>query len=299
MNVKIENDHEVTQTLAQHLWVELKDLATISVSGPDAKSFLQGQVTCDIEKITAENSGLGAYCNNKGRVLSIFHVINAGNQYLLLLPKSCLQPIIERLQKIAVFSKVTLSSKPPFQFLYGLIGSPWDALLSDTIGKRKIFSVINKDNTLIIPLPSLSKRYLVLTNDPTALSANFKTVHQGKQLDWLTQELLIGLPQIYPETMALFTPHMLNLKQQGAVSFNKGCYVGQEIIARTEHLGKTKRALYRVIIDDDTSLSSSPEAHSSENNHTEHIVNGVTLASNRKLALVVRQISTEEKQDGR
>lgn len=151
----------------------------IAVTGPDAGKFLQGQLTCDVLALADGQSQLGAYCNIKGKVESLFNLTRAGDNYILSMQQELLQPTLQELKKYAVFSKVTLD----------LIEQPY--------------------------------------------------VHVDEK-----NEILNKIPAIYAATIGTFFPHDINLPQLGAVSFSKGCYRGQEIVARMEYRGNLKRGLY-------------------------------------------------------
>lgn len=163
-------------------------LKLIKVSGENSTKFLQGQLTCDITKVGAQNFvplQLGAHCNIKGRVESLFEIFKQDDDYYLLMPSSIIDHAYNLLKKYAAFSKVTLT-------------------------------IINLSEVTL----------------PVELPETFN--------DWRLQQITKGLPTLFPETIGKFLPHDINLPTLNAVSFNKGCYLGQEIVARMQHLGKPK-----------------------------------------------------------
>lgn len=157
----------------------LESSLLLSIQGPDAAKFLQGQLTCDVLQLADGQSILGAYCNIKGKVQSVFKLHNIASIFMLQMHPELLQPTMLELQKYAVFSQVSLSivehARPPINAL---------------------------------------------------------------------QEINSKIPEIYPQTVELFFPHDINLPALGAVSFTKGCYRGQEIVARMQHRGNLKRSMY-------------------------------------------------------
>lgn len=157
-------------------------MLAIHAVGPDALKFLQGQLTCDVAKLQNGHISLGAYCNIKGRVESLFYIEQKDDEYYLYLHPDLVESTLKELKKYSVFSKVQLN----------------------TI-EKEISDIINQ-------------------TDETAI--------------------LDKVPQIYAQTIGAFFPHDLNLPALGAVSFTKGCYRGQEIVARMQHRGKLKRSLY-------------------------------------------------------
>ncbi|MDQ2993351.1 MAG: hypothetical protein M3R00_00155 [Pseudomonadota bacterium] len=224
-------------TLATNGIADLSHLSTLCIRGDNTKKFLQGQFTCDVNRLNSTQSIIGSYCNIKGRVLSVMHLVEIDDAVLLLMPKDLIPSIAKTLQKYGQFSRVTLDTTQSYTHTYGLIGSAADAF-ADTQNielPTAIGAVRSSPNYLIIRYPGSLPRWLCLTN--TKLDC-------VNTADWHAQDIMIGLPQLNPATTEQFTVHMLNLKAFQAVSFTKGCFLGQEIIARTEHLGKAKRGLY-------------------------------------------------------
>ena len=168
------------------------DLKIIAVSGTDAEKFLQGQLTCDVKCIVDGQFSLGAHCNAKGRIMSLFRISRHNDAFHLEMPSDVIDVALAQLKKYAVFSK----------------------------------------NVKLEILPS--------TNDDN---------------NWHQHNIAAGIPRLYPQTIGEFLPHYLNLVELGAVSFTKGCYTGQEIIARMQHRGTIKKHLALVEFDIDTRLN--------------------------------------------
>jgi folate-binding protein YgfZ len=163
-------------------------LSFIRCEGPDALSFLQGQLTNDIRLVTPTLGQFSAYCNHKGRIITLFHIFFHENCYYLSLPAGLIDTVLAELKKYGAFSAVTIT---------------------------------RCDNLEQIPAD------VCIT---------------------VLEKIHLGIPDVLPETSLMFTPHELNLPRLGAVSFTKGCYRGQEIIARMEHLGKHKHGMYQAVI---------------------------------------------------
>ena len=176
--------------------IPLNHFAAITISGADSITFLQGQLTCDVYKITEVHGSLSACCDQKGRMIANFYIFRQGKDYYFLLPKSMVSFTLNHLKKYAIFSKVELA-------------------------------VINNLTTSISP--------------PTD---DVKIIEIEENV-WRTLNIDIGLVWIYPQTTAVLIPQMINLQRWGGLSFTKGCYLGQEIVARTHYRGKLKRHLYR------------------------------------------------------
>lgn len=225
--------------------IDLIDLGLICASGTDAKQFLQGQLTCDLEEINTHQTRLGAHCDVKGRIIANFRLFFFQNDYYLLLQRSTLPLLLASLQKYAVFSKVTLKDVSNGWQKIGL----YAANAKNLSTKQKPTQENNLavlDNTLSLSIPGTIPRIIVLA--PITESINFidNTLAQKSVNHWHLLDIMAGIPAVYPETSGQFTPHQLNFPELGGVSFNKGCYIGQEIIARTHYLGKSKSRLYRV-----------------------------------------------------
>ena len=161
----------------------------LKVSGIDAKKFLQGQLTCDVEEITSTKTALGAHCNPQGRVISLFRLFFYQDAYYLLMPVAMVPITMNALKKYAVFFKAELS-------------------------------------------------------DATKTLAD---IAQHIALEKYS-DIAKGIPAIYPETSGKFLPHDLNLPELNVVSFHKGCYTGQEIIARMHYKATLKNHLYHATI---------------------------------------------------
>jgi tRNA-modifying protein YgfZ len=227
--------------------INLIDLGLIQISGKDAKQFLQGQLTCDLEEISAEQSRLGAHCDVKGRIIASFRLFFYQNEYYLLLQHSTLPLLLASLKKYAVFSKVALRDASKDWQKIGLYGLSIKVLFNE----QKLYSdkengVTESDHKLSLSIPGPTPRCILLAPASEPLSFIDTKFEQQSVDHWHLLDIMTGIPTIYPETSGQFTPHQLNFPEIGGVSFNKGCYIGQEIIARTHYLGKSKSRLYRV-----------------------------------------------------
>lgn len=200
----------------------MNHLTTLYIHGKDAKTFLQGQVTCDmnlLEPLKAQPSGC---CNLQGRIVALFFVLLWKEGYLLVLPKSILKNTVKHLKKYAVFSKVTFEENPDL-VCWGFLEKPEDTLL-------EIYTCF--DNLFLV-IENKEKKHEIAT--------------LSKILDdnaWHYQQLLHGFPDISPETQETFLPHRIGLQNiDGVLNFKKGCYLGQEIIARTHFKATLKHTI--------------------------------------------------------
>jgi len=226
-----------THSLYENNVTDLLQWGILIISGPDATTFLQGQTTCDVTTLSTNKTTFTAICNRKGRVLATFHLWHVKRQgdeaftYYLLLPKTLLTLLQSHLQTYARFSKVTITAVE-------------DEIGFGYIGKLKNPDKLTTQGAHVLRLIGNVERYLIRC-EQTELATQTQTV-DATVWDYLNIDC--GQATIYPATQGLFTPQMLDLDKLGGVSFTKGCYVGQEIIGRTHHLGKLKRHLYRLTI---------------------------------------------------
>ena len=221
----------------------------IRVDGEKAETFLQGQLTCDMREVSTNLTRLSAHCNPKGRVLATFRVLKYKNIFYLLSPTDMATYIIKCLTPYARFSKVTLTINEQL----GIIGYFSENPAAENIFPQlpeQVDQSIQHHNLLLIRLQSTTPRFLII-GDYHEISS-FKETHQRLLTqdleEWALFDIQAGIATIHSKTSNLFTPHMLNYPALNAVSFKKGCYVGQEVIARTQYLGKTKRTLHHLTI---------------------------------------------------
>jgi len=208
----------------------LTHLSILSVSGTDAAKFLQGQVTCDVNKLIDNKAQLGAYCNAKGRTITSFIIIKIAIDYFyIILPKELITPVQKKLQMYILRADVTLAEQSELCILglYNFTEAPKIQpynYLDDP--KRQLF--INDQTSCLQIISELSTTQSVQLISPNA---------------WTALDILAGIPWLNTQTSELFVPQMLKLDALGAISFEKGCYTGQEVIARTHYLGKNKRTM--------------------------------------------------------
>ncbi len=223
----------------------------LAVRGPDASKFLQGQVTCNLNYLSDSHSSLGARCTPKGRMQSSFRIVSVADGYLLAMASELLEAQLADLKKYAVFSKSKLGDESPDWLRIGLSGG--DDILH-SLGLPLAVepdSVVHHNELLALRLSDGRAELWVPASQAAAVQTQLDNqLPQAPLNDWLLAQVRAGIGQVMGSTRELFIPQMINLQALGGVSFKKGCYTGQEIVARMQYLGKLKRRLYRLSLTD-------------------------------------------------
>ncbi|NOX43220.1 MAG: folate-binding protein YgfZ [Gammaproteobacteria bacterium] len=228
---------------------DLSHVGLIAVYGDDAIKFLQGQFTNDLNEISENYSQLNGMCNPKGRMLAIFRIFQRSDRYYLRLPQELLQETIKKLRMYVLRSNVTLEEATDTFVRIGLSGPSSESQLKDVLGKipETVNDVLQLDNLTVIRIPGINPRFEIIGEIDNIQKLWSKLdVHSapvGADV-WASIDVLAGIPTIYKETTDMFVPQMVNFDVVGGVNFKKGCYTGQEIVARMHYLGKLKKRMY-------------------------------------------------------
>jgi tRNA-modifying protein YgfZ len=229
---------------------DLSHLGLLEISGMDAVNFLQGQVTNDVKLLVGTNAHYSAYCNPKGRMLALFLAFAHYDHIHLQLNRELLEPIMKRLKMYVMRSKVEIKDVSDSIIKFGIDGLEAAPILAASLAKipTQDYELVTLDNATILKLPSINgARFEIFTDTANApiiwqaLKATCKVVDKA-HWNWL--EIQAGIPDIELKTQEQFVPQMLNLDILNGINFKKGCYTGQEIVARTHYLGAVKRRTY-------------------------------------------------------
>jgi len=232
------------------------ELGLILVSGAGAREFLQNQLSNDIDFIDESHSQLSSYSTPKGRMLGIFRIIQISNGYLLITARSMVLPLLEKLYKYIVQAQVTLADASDYFARIALQTDHADVIQYPLL-PAETGAVLQNDSIISLQLEPLGsqQRYLLMclsADEAIELWQGFAAQLQVAGFSsWRLTDIKVGLPVIYPQTMEQFVLQMANLGVLGGVSFKKGCYPGQEIVARMQYLGKLKRRMFLARIDTD------------------------------------------------
>ncbi len=195
-------------------------LGVLRFTGADAARFLNGQLSANVESLAAGQSHLAGFHNPQGRVIALLALLRSGPaEFFAVLPRALATPVAERLRKYVLRAKVLIEDASDAYTVLGATHDIDSGCASMTHGSRR---------RLLAPAERLGE-FTLDTNTAA----------------WTLDDIREGLPQVYPATSEAFVAQMLNLDLLGAVSFDKGCYTGQEVIARTHYRGRVKRRMQR------------------------------------------------------
>ncbi|WKN23361.1 YgfZ/GcvT domain-containing protein [Azotobacter vinelandii] len=227
----------------------LRHEGVLAVRGPDADKFLQGQVTCNLDYLKDGSSSLGARCTPKGRMVSSFRLLPDRDGFLLAMASELIEPQQTELKKFAAFSKSQLIDESGAWCRFGLLGGDAALAALDLVLPQEAGRVVRNGELAAIRLESGRAELWAPAEQAEALHTRLAGHLPEAPLEsWLLAQIRAGIGQVYGATRELFIPQMINLQAVGGVSFKKGCYSGQEIVARMQYLGKLKRRLYRLAL---------------------------------------------------
>ena len=231
----------------------LSETGLIRVTGEDAAAFLQGQFGNDLTKVDVDHHQLNCYSNPKGRLLSIFRAFTDGEQYYLSMPEEIIAPTLSRLKMFVLMAKVQLEDVSDSCAGLGVSGAASRALLSEQLGSlpENQGEAVQLDGVSILRVPGIELRY-ELYGKSEPMNALYQQLCQhippANADDWALGNIQSGIPTIYTATREEFVAQMVNLQLIDGLSFKKGCFPGQEIVARMHYLGKLKRRMYLATI---------------------------------------------------
>ncbi|MGY1489703.1 CAF17-like 4Fe-4S cluster assembly/insertion protein YgfZ [Methylobacillus pratensis] len=225
---------------------DLSHYGLLSLEGEDAVTFLQGQVTNDVKKLDGGSSHYSGYCSPKGRLLALFLAFAQDGKLYLQFDRGLLEPIAKRLRMYILRSKVVVADRSDETVRIGIAGNAAEAALKTRFCHipETEYAQLSQDGITVIRLPGALSRYELVS--PAAQAAELWTAFSqhlvpANKADWDWREIQAGIPEIVAATQEAFVPQMVNLDLLNGINFKKGCYTGQEIVARTHYLGKVKR----------------------------------------------------------
>lgn len=222
----------------------LPGFQVVKISGPDNRKYLQGQTTCDLNTLTADNFLRGAHCDAKGKMWSVFHLTTQADDLLVVAFRDELQASLLQWKKFGVFSKVSFDQQETPYAVFGLGGEQSSSLIQQ-LG----FSAVPAAGQLArcgdCQLLALAEQhYLLLVPQADAVELLTQPLPLTAPTRWLLQHIQCGLAYLEQPLIGELVPQMLNLQAVEGISFTKGCYIGQETVARLKYRGGNKRAAY-------------------------------------------------------
>lgn len=246
MTLTIEPSLPALSQLPQDYCIALSNFSAISLQGDEKSKYLQGQVTCDVNALDETGLLNGAHCDAKGKVFSVFRLINRADAHLLLQNEASLAASLAELKKFGVFAKVDITQAEDLSF-YAVIGEQAATKLKEKFQQLpdSLSPVIQKDNTTIVYIAGQQARYILIDQaDNLANIINALALPIYAQAIWDLLEINEGFPVLSEQAIGEYVPQMINVQAIHGISFTKGCYLGQETVARMQYLGKNKRALF-------------------------------------------------------
>lgn len=222
----------------------LDNVSAISLSGEEKEKYLQGQVTCDVNTLDEQKLLVGGHCDAKGKVLSIFRLLQKQQELLMLQPNQTIEKSLTELKKFGVFAKVDIKHSP--LAVLACFGEKISEHLKAIfpVLPDELSPAVTIESTTIVYISGQQRRYLVIDNAEaiSKVQSNLSLPSLPSQV-WNLIEITEGFPILTESAVQHFVPQMLNLDAIGGISFNKGCYLGQETVARMQYLGKNKKAM--------------------------------------------------------
>ena len=221
----------------------LDNRGSIAVQGPDSRQFLQGQTTCDITQLNRSHSLVGAYCNPQGRMICDFRLWELADDSLLMgLEADAVDAALSTFGKYAVFSKAELSDAGDAYQHYALWGDSAAEFAGGTGGDTGTCWQRGETLWTVSDMPDCFEA-LVPETAVADFELSLAETERARESDFRLREIRAGIGHVTGATSGLFLPQMLNFQHTGRVSFRKGCYTGQEVVARMHYRGKVKRPM--------------------------------------------------------
>lgn len=233
---------------------DLSYLGLIEVSGEDKKTFLQGQLTNDINAISSSLSHLSGLCTPKGRLRTLLSIFAHGDKLYLQLPMPLLEETLKRLKMFVMMSKVELLNVSDSIIKIGVFGNKAaNSLKKNGFTIPVETNMVTENNGIqLIRLSGDTPRFECI-GASEKIQALWETLQTKAQLlnssHWRLLDIQAGIPNVFATSKETFIPQMLNLQILNGINFKKGCYTGQEVVARMQYLGKLKRKMYRAHCD--------------------------------------------------
>ena len=278
---------------------DLSHIGLIRVHGADTQTFLQGQLSNDLNEVSAERAQLSSYSSPKGRAITTLQITQHQHDYYLSLSADLLEPVLKRLRMFVMRSQVTLEDATDSLVHFGYADPRGEQRLKDIIGDipQQPMEAVSHGNLTVVRRHASVPRFEVFADPDDArslwdkLDVHATGVGRGA---WDYFDIEAGLPHVTADSMEAWVPQMMNLHLIDAISFSKGCFPGQEVVARLKYLGKNKRQLYRVAIDSYDIPAVGTRIDDQQGNEAGQILNACLNPDGKAEALAVMKIASTE-----
>ncbi len=270
-----------------HAWLtQLTDADIIAVTGPDSERFLQGQLSCNMSRLSPAQSLRAALCNLKGRVVADLRVIRHQDGILLICSAGMAAIVLTTLNKYKVFFKTELTDVSEQYVLLGIGGDGSGQALSASGAQPPEMTdacSIEHGAAFVRVQDSPARFFCVLTDSESDLaSALSSRCKSGSEQDWRLADIAAGIAHIRPGQQELYTPQVLNYDTDGVIDFRKGCYTGQEVVARMYYRAEAKKRLRYITLE-----AGQPVPENSE------VVDALELPSGQTHALAIMPVTAD------
>lgn len=237
---------ELVATASGIILADLSHLGLLELAGEDSSTFLQGQVTNDVRLLDGAHSQYAGYCTAKGRLLATLLLWKHGDSHYAQLDDNIAAPVMKRLKMYILRSKVSIADAGDALVRLGVAGNGCEEVLAEIFPAipQQPHLIVADENTVLMRIPGIAPRFEIIAKPENApllwerLERHCK-IAGAPCWEWL--DIHAGIPSVTLATQEEFIPQSLNIDLLDGISFQKGCYTGQEIVARTHHLGKVKR----------------------------------------------------------
>lgn len=287
------------------LYTELPGMACYEVSGEDAQSFLQSQFTNDVNEVNATHGQLNSYCTPKGRMMAIFYICQWQDNYYLVIPNDIASAVMQRIQMYVMRAKVTITERSDQFRIHALFGQQAEQTLSQLNfqAPKNDYETNSLEGGCCIRIPGIVPRYILFGEESISNLIDKKVADDESNISistpeyWQWLDIMSGIPMIYTETQEAFVPQMTNLELISGVSFSKGCYPGQEVVARLHYLGNANRRMYRIESSEIIEIKTGDDIYASDSEKNQAIgkvVTAITTGTQGVTALAVLRVEAAE-----
>jgi folate-binding protein YgfZ len=231
-------------------YTPLQQEALLHISGPDTLKFLQGQTTCDTRKVDAQHALPGAFCTPQGRVVCDFLLCELATEHFALrLRRDIRASSAAAFGKYIIFSKAKIDATREDWIVVGVWGADASRTLAEIFGEMPSgrFGARYADDFVLVQTDELGEQFECFLQQPGSgayLARMTALMSAGAEPEWQALQITSGIARIEAATVGEFVPQVLNYDLTGHISFKKGCYTGQEVVARLHYRGKSKRRAY-------------------------------------------------------